>query len=45
MLILACFQHWYTSAIFFAPVPIIGFFIWLSGRRHAADRSDHAQRA
>lgn len=34
MLVSSCLQHWYTSVIFFAPVPIVGFIVWLNGRRH-----------
>jgi len=26
--------------IFFAPIPVVGLFVWVSGRRHAAD-NDH----
>jgi hypothetical protein len=33
MLGLACVQHWYTSFIFFAPVPIFGVLLALSNRR------------
>jgi hypothetical protein len=33
MFVLACLKHWYTSLIFFGPIPIIGFWVWLSGRR------------
>ncbi len=33
MLVLACLKHWYTSFIFFAPVPIVGIWLWFSNRR------------
>jgi hypothetical protein len=33
MLVLACLKHWYTSFVFFAPVPIVGAWLWLSNRR------------
>ena len=33
MLALACLRHWYTSAIFFAPVLLLGAWVWFNGRR------------
>jgi hypothetical protein len=41
MLISACLQHWYTSVVFFAPVPIVGVAIWLHGRRLSSEDDDH----
>ncbi len=35
-MLLAHLGHWYHAAIFFAPLPIIGLYVWLSGRRYAA---------
>ncbi len=32
-----CLRHWYEGMIFFAPIPVVGLFVWLSGRRHAVD--------
>lgn len=40
MFFLACLRHWYESMIFFAPIPVIGVWVWLSGRRHAAAEGD-----
>jgi len=37
MLLFACLRHWYESMIFFAPIPVIGLWVWYSGRRHAAE--------
>jgi hypothetical protein len=37
MLLLACLRHWYESMIFFAPIPVVGLWVWFSGRRHAAE--------
>ena len=37
MVVYACLRHWYEGMIFFAPIPVVGFFVWLSGRRHGAD--------
>jgi len=37
MVVYACLRHWYEGMTFFAPIPVVGFFVWLSGRRHAAD--------
>jgi hypothetical protein len=42
MFVLACLKHWYESAIFFGPIPIVGLFIWISGRR--AGREDGGER-
>ncbi len=33
MFVLGCLQHWYTSIIFFAPVPIFAILLGLSNRR------------
>jgi hypothetical protein len=30
---LACLQHWYTSLVYFAPLPILGAWLGLSNRR------------
>jgi hypothetical protein len=35
MIVFACLRHWYEGMIFFAPIPVIGIWVWLSGRRHA----------
>ncbi len=37
MLVIACLRHWYQSMIFFGPVPIVGLWVWIAGRRHAAE--------
>jgi hypothetical protein len=37
MVAYACLRHWYEGMIFFAPIPVVGLFVWLSGRRNAAD--------
>lgn len=37
MVVYACLRHWYEGMIFFAPIPVIGLFVWISGRRHAAE--------
>jgi hypothetical protein len=42
MLVLACLQHWYTSVVFFGPIPIVGLFIWINGRRES--RTDSGER-
>jgi hypothetical protein len=41
----ACLQHWYESMIFFGPVPIIGIWVWLSGRRHLGEEDPQDERA
>ncbi len=41
MFVDACLKHWYEGMIFFAPIPVVGIFVWLSGRRHAADGDGH----
>jgi len=40
MLVFACLQHWYESLIFFGPIPLIGLWVWMSGRR---DRGEDAE--
>jgi len=40
MVVLACMQHWYESAIFFGPIFALGVWVWYSGRRHAAAERD-----
>ncbi len=40
MLVMACLRHWYMSFIFFGPVPIVGFWLWLSSKRHPHDGGD-----
>jgi len=35
---LACFYHWYTSALFFAPVLGVGAWGWWSSRRIGRNR-------
>lgn len=37
MFVYACLRHWYEGLIFFGPIPVVGIFVWLSGRRHAAE--------
>lgn len=44
MLILACLRHWYSSAIFFGPVPLIGLFVWVKGRRDRTGGRDDVAR-
>lgn len=36
-MLLAHLGHWYHAAIFFAPLPIIGLYVWLTGRRYPAE--------
>ena len=33
MSLVACATHWYTAALFLAPLALIGGGLWLSGRR------------
>ncbi len=40
MVVYACLRHWYEGMIFFAPIPAVGIFVWLSGRHHAAAGDD-----
>ena len=40
MLVIACLHHWYESLIFFGPVPVLGLWVWISGRRHVAEDED-----
>ncbi len=44
MLVVACLTHWYESILFFAPLPFLGLFVWISGRRHARDDYDGGER-
>jgi hypothetical protein len=37
MVAYACLRHWYMGMMFFAPIPLVGLFVWMSGRRHAAE--------
>lgn len=37
MVVYACLKHWYMGTMFFAPIPIVGIWVWLSGRKHAAE--------
>lgn len=38
MFVLACLRHWYESLIFFGPIPVVGIWVWLSGRRQGDER-------
>ena len=40
MFVLGCLQHWYTAFIFFAPVPILAIWLWLSNRRERRGSGD-----
>ena len=35
MVVFACLRHWYESLIFFGPIPIIGLWVWMNGRRES----------
>ncbi len=42
MFVMACLKHWYMSMIFFGPVPLVGLWIWFSGRRKTEASSGSA---
>lgn len=39
MPLIACATHWYTAALFLAPLALIGGALWFSGRREDRRRS------
>jgi hypothetical protein len=42
MVVIACLRHWYESLIFFGPIPVVGFWVWMNGRRES--RKEDAER-
>ena len=45
MPLIACATHWYTAALFLAPLVLIGGALWFSGRREDKRRSMTARTA